>query len=216
MGNNNFVWTLTFETNSNFEGVRKTFTRVFGDFETARTSLRTLLKQLGKENEYFFDGEANLRYLERDIESFFDDNDDDDYYSEDYKALMAKTPDLVKDLFYGNEVSAENMKLIESQRAETRNADGTVGFAINENEIAWYFNNSGIWDADRLRSEGEDYIGYMQMENNTHDPGCVYIRTNAFLLDDPDLDYYCYVRETDSGYAVGAFFHIELQKHEVE
>ncbi len=208
-----FVWTLTFETNSNFEGVRNTFTRVFGNFETARTSFRTLLMQLGKENDTFFDGKGNLRYLENDIESFFEYGDD---YDSDYRSLMAKTPVFVKDLFSGNEVSAENMKLIESQRAATRNADGTVGFAINQNDITWYFNNSNIRYVDLLRSEGESYVEYTKVECGANGPGLAYIRTNAFLLDEPDRDYYCYVHETSTAFLSSAFFHIELQKHEVE
>ena len=51
---------------------------------------------------------------------------------------------------------------------------------------------------------------------DSQDEGYLYLRTNTFLLDDPDRDYYCYVRDTDWSYKDGIYFHVELEKHEVE
>ena len=209
-----FVWTLNFDTNSDFEGVKYSFTRVFGDFASARKVFRDLLKQLGKENENFFDGEANLRYLEKQVKNVIGDSPDDYESMYDDRELLEMTPSIVKDLFSGNEVSAENMKLIEAQRATREKADGTVGFVEDpENNMAWFFEKKGFgWYIQKF--EGEGVIDYMKMECRADGPGVVYFATNAFLLDDPDQDYYCYVYEANWG--PSPCFRIELQKHEVE
>lgn len=66
------------------------------------------------------------------------------------------------------------------------------------------------------KSDGMSDIEYITTECRTQDEGYLYLRTNAFLVDDPDRDYYCYVRDTDWSYKDGLYLHVELEKHEVE
>ena len=70
--------------------------------------------------------------------------------------------------------------------------------------------------AHNKKESCEDAVRYMTVEYGTVEEGYVAAFINAVLMDDPNEDYYCYVRETDGWREAGTFLHIDLKRGVVE
>ena len=216
------VWTINFETNLKEETRRAkreelSFVRVFSTFEKAKEELKHLFKTLGEKENEFFDGDGNLKYLDEWIEKEKEDAKEDLELEDDEKGfeLYCRTPEIMKSMFRGEEISPECLELIKA-KIEREEGSSYVVFNRDSNYgTNWFPDTDYIVQRDG-KSDGMHDIDYTVDCFDSQDEGYLYLRTNTFLLDDPDRDYYCYVRDTDWSYKDGIYFHVELEKHEVE
>ena len=216
----NHVWVIRFETNNPGEGKQAredySFVRVFDSFEKSKIELKNLLKTLGEKENEFFDGSGELNYLREWVDSDIADEKEYgfDEIEEDIE-LYNKTVEIMTHMFRGEELSEECLNAIRN-KIEREKGCRSLGFnRDNENGSKWFEDTDFIAEQDG-KSDGMFDVDYATTESGTQEEGYLFMRTNAFLIDDPDRDYYCYVRQSDWSVKDGLYFHVELQKHEVE
>lgn len=133
---------------------------------------------------------------------------------EDDLELYDKTIKIMTHMFRGEDLPEDCLSVISDKIK--REECSYLGFTRdNEYGSKWFADTESLEKEDG-KIDGMYDVDYVTMENGTQEAGYLFMRTNAFQLDDPDRDYYCYVRMSDWSVRDGLYFHIELQKHEVE
>ena len=222
-----YVWTLYYETDEDKN--QDCFMRAFDSFEKAKEAMRDLFKTVSSKENLFFDGEGNINYLSEYTEDEITEIEEDPSYvnyPEDRIALLKRTPEILKMLFNGEELSEEALMYIRNNKDfqsdgvfRVKDCKQIVFMRSNEFGYTWGtpvdYPGLSAYKNDGKR-DGKDDLTYVTMECGTRDKGYFYAKINAFSMEDPGETYYCYIRQTNDYSDDGSFMHIELRRLNVE
>ena len=208
-----YVWTLYYETDEDHN--EDCFMRAFDNFEKAKEAMRDLFKTVSSKENLFFDGKGNINYLSEFIEDEITEIEDA-VYPEDRMALLKRTPEILRMLFNGEELSEEALMYIRNNKdfldysfySKQIVFEKSIDYGISWGTPAEYKNDG--------KRAGQNDVRYVTWEYNTMEKGYFYAKINAFSMDDPGVTYYCYIRQTNDYTNDGTFMHIELRRLNVE
>ena len=210
------VWVLYHETNE--ENHEDSGMRVFSTFQEGKAAMQERLKQIASVKGLFFDGHGNLEHLQeindivRKMDPYYND-----YWRRRYQVLC-RTPDILRHCFTEGEMPVMDAAFLTN---DPTFSGGPIIFTYDsKNGAVWSRNRETFYGFSSSRNDGKrdgEYIAeYCSAEIGTDPEDWFYARINAFRMDDPNEDYYCYLRAPDGYRDTGTFLHVELRKTELE
>lgn len=195
------TYVLTVETNLTKEPKRTTGIKayerdikVFTDFESAKTGMRSIIKEFATSKNDIFDGNGSIigfdEEFERAVEEakFFD-------YSESAFEYINNIPQILKSYFLGDEVSFSDIFYEEFLTCDFEISDDCSG-----------------WSDIPLKLTGEFCLPF-RLYGNFNPP---LMQINTFDMSDPDKTYVIRIRSACEEWDQTAFIYLELRKVNVE
>lgn len=191
---------LTVETNltktiaklNTKEKAYERFFKVFEDFESAKTSMRSVLKDFATSENDLFDGNGNVIGFDEDFEQAIEEAEDL-YESEVEVDILKNTPEILKSFFLGDAISFSD---------EFYEEIGITDFEISEDLTGW----EQIYDTER------EVIPFRFCDIFTPP----FMQINAFEMEDPEKTYVVRLRSGCEEWEQPAFIQLELRKIDME
>ncbi len=196
------TYVLTVETNLTRQSQRGTDIKscerdikVFEDFESAKTGMRSAIKEFATSENDIFDGNGSVVGFDEDFgnaleeaEFMYDDSDSVLEY-------IKNTPEILKSHFLGDEVSFSDEFFEEFRTCDIEISDDCSG-----------------WSTIPLKLTGEFCLPFRLYQ--TFSPP--FMQVNTFDMSDPDKTYVIRIRNACEEWEQPAFIYLELRKVNVE
>ena len=190
-------YVLTVETNlvepskKNGEQVYKRNVKVFEDFDTAKTGMRSLIKEFATTKNELFDGNGNVLGFEEDFECAIEEAEEFEE-SEVVLETLRSTPQILRKYFLGDEITFSDEFYEEFDTAE---------FEVSEDLTGWC----------KLNIESFD-IPFRLIDISTPP----FMQINSFIMDNPEKVYVFRIRSACEEWEQPSFIQLELRKVEIE
>lgn len=168
--------------------------KVFTDFESAKTGMRSIIKEFATTKNDIFDGNGSIIGFDEEFEcaveeaKFFD-------YSESAFEYINNIPQILKSYFLGDEVSFSDIFYEEFLTCDFEMSDDCSG-----------------WSDIPLKLTGEFCLPF-RLYGNFNPP---LMQINTFDMSDPDKTYVIRIRSACEEWDQTAFIYLELRKVNVE
>lgn len=165
--------------------------RVYSDFETAKKTMRYVIKVHATHRNGLFDGYGYIKGLRRNLEAIIEEYLD----CEDVVEILDKTPEMLKAYFLGED---EN-KIFDKKFFDVFD---TAEFELSDCNSGWFASDLNI----------EREIVPFNF-NYFHNP--LFMQINSFCMDDPEKVYVFRIRGECNNCEQPRFVHLELRKVKV-
>ncbi len=190
-------YVLTVETNlvepskKSGEQVYKRDIKVFEDFDTAKTGMRSLIKEFATTKNELFDGNGNVLGFEEDFECAIEEAKEFEE-SEVVLETLRSTPQILRRYFLGDKITFSDEFYEEFDTAE---------FEISEDLTGW----------SKLYIERFD-IPFRLIDI----PTPPFMQINSFIMDNPEKVYVLRIHSACEEWEQPSFIQLELRKVEIE
>ncbi len=190
-------YVLTAETNlaesnkKSGEQVYKRNVKVFEDFDSAKTGMRSLIKEFATTKSELFDGNGNVLGFEEEFEYAIEEAEEFEE-SEVVLETLRNTPQILRKYCLGDKISFDEKFYAEFKTTE---------FEISEDLTGWCYLNTKRFD-----------IPFRLVDI----PTPPFMQINSFIMDDPEKLYIFRIRSACEEWEQPSFIQIELRKVDVE